>query len=443
MHRIGHLLVRHSSRPFPQPLHSLSRCLSSFLPSIPPSTSTIHPRRPFPLPIKHHHPRPQSTMTSRTTIRPQSVDAPLTQFATFLVLTVNSTTPSALSTVRTTLAALSDLTKNITIRDLSARFTCTVGIGSAIWDPLTRLPRPAELRPFPDIHGAVHTALATPGDLLFHIRSERRDLCFEFERQLLDRLGDAVTVVDETEGFRYFDMRDLLGFVDGTANPIGPAVPEAVLVTQEADTAGVGGSYVVVQKYLHDLAAWKSLSTEQQEAIIGRTKVDNIELDDAEAGAQQSHKSLATIEDENGEEHAIVRDNMPFGAPGKGEFGTYFIGYTARLWVIETMLQRMFVGEPSGKHDRILDFSTPTTGGTFFAPSAGEQQGYLARGLDVATGRVSTHGPSRGGNPGSLHHPHKRAVYSAASDRAFKGPGAIGVHLHKMLVQKRMQEMNG
>ncbi|PWY71787.1 Dyp-type peroxidase [Aspergillus sclerotioniger CBS 115572] len=312
-------------------------------------------------------------MTSRTTIRPQNVDAPLTQFATFLILTINPSTthPSALSTVRTTLASLSDLTKNITIRDLSALFTCTVGIGSSIWDPLTRLPRPSELHPFPEIKGDKHTAISTPGDLLFHIRSERRDLCFEFERQLLNRLGDAVTVVDETEGFRYFDMRDLLGFVDGTANPIGPAVPEAVLVTQEADAAGVGGSYIVVQKYLHNMTAWKSLSTEQQEAIIGRTKADNIELDDAEDGAQQSHKSLATIEDENGNEHEIVRDNMPFGAPGKGEFGTYFIGYTARLWVIEKMLERMFVGEPRGKHDRILDFSTPITGGTFFAPSAG------------------------------------------------------------------------
>ncbi|PYI09602.1 Dyp-type peroxidase [Aspergillus sclerotiicarbonarius CBS 121057] len=307
-----------------------------------------------------------------SSIRPQRVDAPLTQFATFLVLTVNPSAPS-LQTVRSTLSDLSDLTKNILIRDPSANFTCTVGIGSTIWDPLTRLPRPSELRPFPEIHGDKHTAISTPGDLLFHIRSERRDLCFEFERQLLDRLGPAVTVIDETVGFRYFDMRDLLGFVDGTANPIGPAVPEAVLVTTstEANSAAVGGSYIVVQKYLHNLTAWKSLSTEHQERIIGRTKLDNIELEDAEAGAQQSHKSLATIEDDTGEEYAIVRDNMPFGSPGSGEFGTYFIGYTARLWVIEKMLERMFVGEPRGKHDRILDFSTPKTGGTFFAPASG------------------------------------------------------------------------
>lgn len=305
-------------------------------------------------------------MGERANVQPQRVDAPLTQFATFLVLSVNNS-PDAIKTVRSTIAGIEDLTKNITIRDLNSFFTCTVGIGSNIWDRLTGLPRPAELRPFQEVKGKVHTAISTPGDILFHIRAERRDLCFEFERQLMDCLGDAVSVVDETVGFRYFDIRDLLGFVDGTANPIGPAVPEAVLVNQE-DASGVGGSYIVVQKYVHDLTAWKSLKTEQQEAIIGRTKSDNIELDDAESG-QQSHKTLTTIEDDSGE-HEILRDNMPFGSPGSGEFGTYFIGYTARLWVIERMMQRMFVGNPPGLHDRILDFSRPLTGTTFFAPSA-------------------------------------------------------------------------
>lgn len=231
------------------------------------------------------------------------------------------------------------------------------------------LPRPAELHPFKQVEGKKHTAVSTPGDLFFHIRSERRDLSFEFERQLMDRLGEAVKVEDETVGFRYFDTRDVLGFVDGTANPVGPDVTDAVLVTAQDDSAGVGGSYVVVQKYLHDLKAWRSLSTEQQEAIIGRTKFDNIELDDAESG-QQSHKSLATIEDEDGSEHDILRDNMPFGSPAHGEFGTYFIAYSKKLWVVEKMMERMFVGDPPGLHDRILDFSKPVTGSTFFVPSA-------------------------------------------------------------------------
>ena len=191
----------------------------------------------------------------------------------------------------------------------------------------------------------------------------------------MDLLAGAVQVQDETVGFRYFDARDLLGFVDGTANPVGPAVAEAALVTGQDDAEAAGGSYVVVQKYTHDLEAWRSLAVEKQEAIIGRTKLDNIELDDAESGQQQSHKSLATLEDEAGNEYEIVRDNMPFGSPGAAEFGTYFIGYSRRLWVIEKMMERMFVGDVPGKHDRILDFSRPMTGTTFFAPSAAQLAG--------------------------------------------------------------------
>jgi putative iron-dependent peroxidase len=313
-------------------------------------------------------------MAHRGPLQPQHVDAPLTRSATFLVLTVTEL-PNAVRTIRSTLAGVDGLAKNVAIRDLNAAFACTVGIGSNVWDDITRLPPPAELHPFPEVKGAVHTAVSSPGDLLFHIRSERRDLNFEFERQLMDLLADAVLLADETVGFRYFHVRDLLGFVDGTANPIGPAVPDSILVAQE-DAAVTGGSYVVVQKYIHNLQAWRSLKAEQQESIIGRTKIDNIELDDAESG-QQSHKSLATIEDEDGKEHDILRDNMPFGSPASGEFGTYFIGYSRRLWVIEKMLQRMFIGYPPGMHDRLLDFSKPLTGTTFFAPSAS-----LLAGLD-------------------------------------------------------------
>ncbi|EXJ95949.1 iron-dependent peroxidase [Capronia coronata CBS 617.96] len=317
--------------------------------------------------------RPKMGGSGRVPIEPQRVDAPLTQSATFLVLTINDKDdPDAVKTVRSTVAKTDDLTKNVAFRDLQASFACTVGVGSEAWDQITNgLPRPAELHPFRKIEGKVHTAISTPGDLLFHIRADRRDLCFEFERQLMDLLGDTVTVVDETVGFRYFDVRDLLGFVDGTANPVGPAVDESIIVTQDEDAGSVGGSYVVVQKYVHDLKAWRALSTEQQEAVIGRTKLDNIELDDAPEGKQAAHKTLATIEGEDGQEYSILRDNMPFGNPGAKEFGTYFIGYSSRLWVIEKMLQRMFVGNPPGLHDRILDFSRPLTGTTFFVPAAG------------------------------------------------------------------------
>lgn len=300
----------------------------------------------------------------RVPIEAQSIDAPLSRAAVFLVVTVAGE-QAALTKACAALDGLDDLVKTVGFRDLGARLSCIVGIGHGLWNRLDpgRLPR--ELKPFTPIAGAVHDAPSTPGDLLFHIRSERPDLCFEFERLLLDSLGDCVTVVDEVSGFRYFDARDLLGFVDGTANPTGLDLPASALVGDE-DADFAGGSYVVIQKYLHDLKAWAEVPTPLQEAIIGRTKIDNVEIDDDDA-PRKSHKSLATIAD--GNEHDILRDNMPFGRPGQREFGTYFIGYSRYLWVIETMLQRMYVGAPPGAYDRLLDFSTPHTGTTFFAPT--------------------------------------------------------------------------
>jgi putative iron-dependent peroxidase len=302
----------------------------------------------------------------RVPIDAQSIDAPLSRAAVFLVVTVASE-QAALAKVRSALVGLDDLIKTVGFRDLPARLSCIVGIGRNLWDRLYIDSRPQELRPFARIEGTVHAAPSTPGDLLFHIRAERSDLCFEFERILLDSLGTGVTVDDEVSGFRYFDARDLLGFIDGTANPTGLDLPASALVGDE-DATFAGGSYVVVQKYLHDLTAWAQIPTPIQEKIIGRTKIDNIEIDDDDA-SRKSHKSLATIVDAGGNEYDILRDNMPFGRPGHREFGTYFIGYSRYLWVIEKMLQRMYVGDPPGAYDRLLDFSTPYTGTTFFAPS--------------------------------------------------------------------------
>ena len=303
----------------------------------------------------------------RVPIDVQSVEAPLSRAAVFLVLDV-AEGAEALDGARELLGSIGDLVKNVGIRDLSGRLSCVVGIGAGLWDRLSPGRRPKDLRPFARIDGPAHAAPSTPGDLIFHIRAEREDMTFELERQILDAAGDATSVVDETIGFRYFDARDLLGFVDGTANPAGAEIPGATLISADVDPDFAGCSYLVVQKYLHDLDAWSELPAQEQEAIIGRTKVENVEIDDDDA-SRKSHKSLATIE-EGGTELAILRDNMPFGRPGEGEFGTYFIGYTGRLEVLERMLQRMFVGVPEGSYDRILDFSTATTGTTFFVPTA-------------------------------------------------------------------------
>jgi len=295
----------------------------------------------------------------------QPVDAPLTRAAIFLVATVNPGFHHR-ATLRSFSADLSALLRAVEFRDLEAGLCCVVGFGSDAWDRLFGPPRPAELHPFREIRAGERHAVSTPGDVLFHIRAKRMDLCFEVAMQIMARLGDAVSPVDEVHGFRYFDDRDLIGFVDGTENPRGEAVVDAVLVGDE-DAGFAGGSYVIVQKYLHDLDGWNALPTEAQERIIGRTKLSDIELDDA-IKPTSAHNALTTIV-ENGKEIKILRDNMPFGRAAEGEFGTYFIGYSRSPRTIEQMLDNMFIGRPPGNYDRILDFSRAVTGNLFFAPS--------------------------------------------------------------------------
>jgi putative iron-dependent peroxidase len=297
---------------------------------------------------------------------PQAVAQPLTRAAIFLIATVN---PGAecRAAVRSFCGDLSALLRAVGFRDLEGNLSCVLGFGSDAWDRIFGPPRPAELHPFREIRAGSRHAVATPGDLIFHIRARRVDLCFELATQIMTRLKGVVSPVDEVHGFKYFDDRDLLGFVDGTENPTGQAAIDAVSVDME-DAAFAGGSYVVVQKYLHNLAAWDTLSTEAQERIIGRTKLSDIELDDARKPTS-AHNALTTIV-EDGREKKILRDNMPFGNAAQGEFGTYFIGYARSPRTIEQMLVNMFVGSPAGNYDRLLDFSVAVTGNLFFVPSA-------------------------------------------------------------------------
>jgi putative iron-dependent peroxidase len=296
---------------------------------------------------------------------PQAVLSRLTAAAVFLVAVING---GAEEIVRDLLTDLSGLVRTVGFRVPSAGLTLVTGIGPDAWDRLFAGPRPAELHHFKELQGERHRAVSTPGDLLFHIRSARPDVCFELAAQIMERLAGSVAVIDEVHGFKYFDDRDLLGFVDGTENPSGRAAADAVVVGDE-DREFAGSSYVIVQKYLHDLVAWNGLSVEAQEEAIGRRKLSNVELSD-EAKPSNSHVALNTIFDPDGTQRQILRDNMAFGTIGQGEFGTYFIGYAATPTVIERMLENMFIGNPPGNHDRVLDFSRAVTGSLFFVPTA-------------------------------------------------------------------------
>ncbi|MFE2961639.1 Dyp-type peroxidase [Nocardia tengchongensis] len=290
---------------------------------------------------------------------PQSILDPLTPAAMFLVVTIDE---GGEAVARDLLADLPGLRRSVGFRVPGSGLTCITSIGSAAWDRLFAGPKPAQLHEFPGFAGEKHQAPATPGDLLFHLKAETQDACFELAMKLAERLAGAGTIVDQTVGFRYFEQRDLLGFVDGTENPEGQLAVTAALVGDE-DPEFTGGSYVIVQKYLHDLESWKALSTTEQEKVIGRTKLDDYELDEAEQPAN-SHVAV----NDQAVSGNIVRANMPFGSVQDGEFGTYYIAYADDPAVTETMLTRMFLGSADAAYDRILDFSTAVTGTSFFTP---------------------------------------------------------------------------
>lgn len=324
---------------------------------------------------------------------PQPVLAPLTRAAIFLVVSVKPDAESY-ATMRSFCGDVAGLIRAVEFRDIEAGLTCVVAFGSDAWDKLFGNPRPAELHPFQEIRAGSRHAVSTPGDVLFHVRAKRMDICFELVTQIMERIGDAVSAVDEAHCFRYFEDRDLIGFVDGTENPRGTVALDAALVGEE-DAAFADGSYVIVQKYLHDMKGWNSLPIEAQERIIGRKKLSDIELDES-VKPSSAHSALTVIE-ENGKEVKILRDNMPFGRPGHGEFGTYFIGYSRSPRVTELMLRNMFIGRPPGNYDRLLDFSRAVTGNLFFAPAATFLEDVVAEGpvdIELAAPPVESDPPS-------------------------------------------------
>lgn len=339
----------------------------------------------------------------------QQILAPPAKAAVFLTLTVNE---GAEPSVRNALGKVASLTRAVSFRVPEGQLTCVTAIGAHLWERMYQIPPPAFLHPFTPVVGDQHQAVSTPGDVFFHLRATRLDMCFELCHQLMRSLNGLVEPVDEVHGFRYWDERDLLGFVDGTESPQHHLASAVALVGAE-DPGYTGGSYVVVQKYLHDVASWESLSIAEQERIIGREKLTDVELPDG-VKPSNAHVVATSIIDNDGTVRQIVRDNMPFGNVAAGEFGTYFIGYTADPGIIQRMLRRMFIGEPPGNTDRILEFSTPVTGGLFFAPAADFLESMPSR-PTATTGARYSGSPASARSKPSLH-PSPNPVPTSAAD---------------------------
>ncbi|MEZ5213228.1 Dyp-type peroxidase [Gordonia sp. (in: high G+C Gram-positive bacteria)] len=289
------------------------------------------------------------------------------KYAIFLTLGIE---PGGEDRVRDTLEGLSGRVRSVGSRNPDARLTVVTGIGSDAWDRLFAGARPKLLRPFKGYVGEVHTAPATPGDILLHIKAQTMDVCYEVGQLLTADFGDSVRTIEEIHGFRYFDLRDLTGFVDGTENPEGQAAVDTIQVDPADDPAFAGGSYITVQRYETDMAKWNGLTVEQQENVFGRSKSENVEMDD-DVKPVNAHIAVNQVNDAEGNQLQIVRDNMPYGdASGTGVKGTYYIAYSKTPDVTDTMLEKMFIGDPPGNYDALLDFTTAVTGCEFFAPCA-------------------------------------------------------------------------
>lgn len=276
--------------------------------------------------------------------------------------------PKLKETFQQLCALVLNLNNSVFNRFPDSRASCVMGIGYNAWNILelpTSLPK--ELVNFEEIKGEKYTAVSTPGDLHFHLRADDKSIIFDMAIEISKLLTPVAESILEIHGFKYWDARSILGFVDGTENPHNEDRDLFAKVGDE-DSQYKGGSYLFTQKYLHNMNAWSNLSTEEQEKVIGRSKENDIEMSD-DVKPSNSHIALTNIESENGEELKIVRDNMPFGNPSTGEFGTYFISYAKTFSTTKKMLTNMFIGDPPGNYDRILDFSTAVTGTLFFVPT--------------------------------------------------------------------------
>lgn len=272
--------------------------------------------------------------------------------------------PTSAAIIRRAAARLAGLTAEVAAMVAEPALVSALGFGAACWPQLFGPLLPAELAPFQPVADGPRIAPATPADLFLHIHSGRHDANFVLARAAMAMLAGAVRVIEEIHGFKYLGGRDLTGFVDGTENPKGGERPEVALVGAE-DASFAGGSYVSIQRYVHDLGKWEALGLGEQEAAIGRSKAEDEELPDA-VKPPSAHIARVVIE-EDGEELQVVRHSLPYGTTA--EHGLYFVAYGCSPRIFSLMLDRMVRRDEQGHADRLLDFSRAATGAAFFVPS--------------------------------------------------------------------------
>lgn len=247
----------------------------------------------------------------------------------------------------------------------NAQIKTAVAFGPELWSKLYEQ-APAGFKQLEPIQGSFNMPVV-PADVLIHIASARADICFALSQSFFEDIREQVEVLDERVCFRYFDGRDITGFIDGTENPQFPDDRAEVALLGEDTGIFQDGSFIFAQRYAHNLDKWKKLKVDAQEQVMGRTKLESIELED-EVKPANAHIARTVVEDEEGEEMEILRHSLPYG-DGRGDQGLFFIAYTKDLKIIDAMLVRMFGTSGDGIHDRLLHFVTPMDGAYYFAPS--------------------------------------------------------------------------
>ncbi|ASC57746.1 Dyp-type peroxidase [Vibrio vulnificus] len=276
-------------------------------------------------------------------------------FALYTLLKINHNPAKVLAQLQSLPALVEELNQS----QPDAELTLSIAFSKSFWQQLD-MAMPGELIDFPVLGEGEIVAPSTDVDVLLHCHSQRHDLHFYLLRKLLSEVAEDVTIVDETYGYRYLDSRDMTMFVDGTENPKAEKRAEVALIP---DGEFAGGSYVMVQRFEHNLPAWNRLNVSAQEKVIGRTKPDSIELDDVPAA---SHVGRVDIKEE-GKGLKIVRHSLPYGSV-TGAHGLLFIAYCHTLHNFKAMLESMY-GVTDGKTDQLLRFTKAVTGAYFFAPS--------------------------------------------------------------------------
>lgn len=251
--------------------------------------------------------------------------------------------------------------RSMRIRFNKENIKTAIGFSSQAWDYLfPNAPKPKELKPFTTLSENGNEMPSLDGDIFIHLRADRYAILYEMATQLMEILSSVTTTLDETFGFRYFEGRAIIGFVDGTEVPVGDEAVEAALIAD--DEYFNQGSYALAQKWLHNMDKWNHISTAIQEQAIGRKKFNDTELLDHDK--MKNAHTVASKVSIDGKEQKIIRMNVPFSQPAYNQTGTFFIGYTKSYQITEAMLKQMLA-----KNDYLFSFSKILSSQIYFIPS--------------------------------------------------------------------------